>query len=60
MRSGSWNVSSLYRLGSLTLVTVLTKCRLDLVGIQVKWEQGGTEPVGDCTFFMEKQIKIIN
>jgi hypothetical protein len=42
---GSWNVRSLYRAGSLVAVSnELSKYRLGLVGVQVRWEGGGTEP----------------
>jgi hypothetical protein len=45
-----WIVRSLYRAGSL--VTVANK--LDLVGIQVRWDRGGTQPPGECTFVYGK------
>jgi hypothetical protein len=46
MRLGTWNVRSLYRVGSLMTVT------RDLVGVQeAKWEGGGTEPAREYTFF---------
>jgi hypothetical protein len=33
----------------------LAKYKLDLVGVQeVRWEGGGTEPVGEYTFFYGK------
>jgi hypothetical protein len=33
----------------------LLKYKLDLVGVQdVRWEGGGTEPAGECTFFYGK------
>jgi hypothetical protein len=52
MRFGTWNVRSLYRSGSLKTVSgELTKYKLDLVGVQVRWNKGGTEPAGDYTFF---------
>jgi exonuclease III len=43
MRFGTWNVRSLYRIGSLTtVVRELGKYKLDLVGVQeVRWEKGG-------------------
>jgi hypothetical protein len=46
MRFGTWNVWSLYRLGSLTIVVkeLGGKYMVDLVGVQeVRWEKGGTE-----------------
>jgi hypothetical protein len=55
MRLGTWNVRSLYRAGSLVTVSKkLSKYRLDLVGVQVRWEGGGTEPAGEYTFFYGK------
>jgi exonuclease III len=53
MRFGAWNVSSLYRIGSLETVTrEVGKYKLDLVGVQeVRWEKGGTERGEDYTFF---------
>jgi hypothetical protein len=49
MRFCTWNVRSMYRAASLT------KCKLDLVGVQaVRWDGGGTEPAGECTFFCGK------
>jgi hypothetical protein len=53
MRFGTWKVKSLYR--AVTLKTVareLGKYKLDLVGIQVRWEKGGTEKAEDYTFFL--------
>jgi hypothetical protein len=44
IRFGTWNVKSLYKIGSLkTIMRELGKCKLDLVGVQVRWEKGGTE-----------------
>jgi hypothetical protein len=55
MRLGTWNVRSLYRAGSLvTLPKELSKFKLDLVGVQVRLEGGGTEPALDYTFFYGK------
>jgi exonuclease III len=53
MRFGTWNVRSLYRLGSLkTVARRLGKNKLDLVGVQeVRWDKGGTERSEDYTFF---------
>jgi exonuclease III len=53
MRFGTWNVRSLYRIGSLTtVVRELGKYKLDLVGVQeVRWEKGGTAGAEDYTFF---------
>jgi exonuclease III len=53
MRFGTWNIRSLYRIGSLKTVAMeLGKYKLDLVGVQeVRWEKGGTERAEDYTFF---------
>jgi hypothetical protein len=54
MRFGTMNVRSLYRSGPLkTASRELTKYKLDLVGVQVRWDKGGTEPSDDCTFLYE-------
>jgi hypothetical protein len=52
MRFGTWNVRSLYRIGSLkTVARELGECKLDLVGVPVvRWEKGGTEWAEDYTF----------
>jgi hypothetical protein len=57
MRFGMWNVRSLYRAGPLmTASRELARNKLDLVGAQeVRWEGGGTEPVGEYTFFCGKR-----
>jgi hypothetical protein len=53
IRFGTWNVRSLYRIGSLTTVArELGKYKLDLVSVQVvRWEKGGTERAEHYTFF---------
>jgi hypothetical protein len=40
MRFGTWNISSLYRVGAIkSEMGELEKCKLDLVGVQgVRWE----------------------
>jgi hypothetical protein len=55
-RFGTWNVISLYRAVSLMTATKETsKYTLDLVGVQEdRWDTGGTEPPGECTFFYGK------
>jgi hypothetical protein len=52
MRSGTWNIRSLYRAGSLKMVArELGKCKLYLLGTQeVRWEKGGTEQAEDYEF----------
>jgi exonuclease III len=56
MRFGTWNIRSLYRVGSLMTVSrEPSRYRLDLVGVQeVKWEGSGTVPAGEYTFFYGK------
>jgi hypothetical protein len=55
MRFGTWNMRSLYRVGSLmTVLRELPRYRLDLVGVQVGWEGSGTAPAGEYTFFCGK------
>ena len=56
MRTGTWNVRSLYRAGSLTAaVRELTRYKSDLVGVQeVRWDKGGTIRVGHHNFFYGK------
>jgi exonuclease III len=56
MRFGTWNVRSLHRAGSQKTVSrKLARYKLDLVRVQeVRWEGGGTEPVGEYTFLYGK------
>jgi hypothetical protein len=56
MRFGAWNVRSMYRAGSLRVVSEeVSKYKLYLVGVQqVRWDRGGTETAGQYTFFYEK------
>jgi exonuclease III len=53
MRFCTWNVRSLYRIGSLmTVAREMGKYKSYLVGVQeVRWEKGGTERAEDYTFF---------
>jgi hypothetical protein len=52
MRFGTWNIRSLYRTSSLKpIARELGKYKLDLVGVQVRWEEGGTERAEVYTFF---------
>ena len=53
MRFGTWNVRSLYRAGTLGLVTSkIDKYRMDLVGVQeVRWEGSGTLQSRNYTLF---------
>jgi hypothetical protein len=55
MRFGIWTIRSLYRAGSLmTVLRELSRYRLDLVGVQVRFEGSGTAPAGEYTFFCGK------
>jgi hypothetical protein len=56
MRFGTWNVRSLYRVGSIvTAAKELSKYKLQLVGVQeVRWERVDTERTGEYTFFSGK------
>jgi exonuclease III len=62
MKFRTWNVRSLYRIGSLkTVAWELGKYKLDLVGVQeVRWEKGGTERAEDYTFSMDRGMGIIS
>ena len=62
MRFGTSNVRSMYRSGSLTTVArELARYKLDLVGIQVRWDKRGTAIARDYVFFSnEKEMKSIN
>jgi hypothetical protein len=53
MRFGTWNVRSMYRVGSLRAVTEdISKYKLHLVGAYVvRWDGYGTEPAGEYIFF---------
>jgi hypothetical protein len=59
MRYGTWNVRSLYRAGSLMIVSrEPVRYELDLVGVQeVRGEGGGTKLAGEYTFFYGKGNK---
>jgi len=52
----------MYRSGSLTTVArELARYKLDLVGIQVRWDKRGTAIARDYVFFSnEKEMKSIN
>jgi hypothetical protein len=55
LRFGTWNVRSMYRAGLLRVVgEEILKYKLHLVGVQVRWDRGGTEPAGQYTFFYGK------
>ena len=52
-RFETWNVGSLYRAGSLTAAT-RELARLNLVGVQIRSNKGGTVRVGCYNFFYGK------
>jgi hypothetical protein len=56
VRFDTWNVRSLYRAGSVvTVAKGISKCKLDLVGVQeVRWDRGDTEPAGEYIFLYGK------
>jgi hypothetical protein len=55
MRIGNQNVRSMYRAGSLrAIVEEISKYKLDLVRVQVRWDGGGTEPAGEYTLVYGK------
>jgi hypothetical protein len=56
MRFGTWNVSSLYRSGSLTAAArELARFKLDLLGAQqVRWDKGSTWEQEIIHFFYGK------
>jgi hypothetical protein len=55
MRLGTWNSRCIYRADSLKIVVEeISKYKLDLVGVQVRWDRGGMEAAGEYTFFYGK------
>ena len=55
MKLSTWKVRSLYRVGSLIAAArELARYKLDLVGVKVRWDKGGTARAGDYIFFNEK------
>ena len=56
MRTGVWEVRSLYRAGSLKAAArELGRYKLGVVGVQeVSWDKGGTVRAGDFEFFYGK------
>jgi hypothetical protein len=62
MRSGTWNVRSLYRAGShITVVKEISKYKLELVEVQeVRWVGGVTEPAAEYAYSMERGMIIMN
>jgi hypothetical protein len=63
MKTGTWNVRSLYMAGSVKAAArELARYKLDVVGVQeVGWDKGGTVRAGDYDFFSTgKEMKLIN
>jgi exonuclease III len=62
MRFGTWNVRSLYRIGSLkTVARELGKYKLDLMGVQeVRWEKGGLNGQRNVHFSMDRGMEVIS
>jgi hypothetical protein len=61
MRFGTWNIRSLYRIGSLkTVAGELGKYKLDLVGVQVRWEKGALNGQRIIHFSMDRGMGIIS
>jgi hypothetical protein len=56
VRFGAWNVRSPHRADALrTVAKDISKYKLEFVGAQkVRWDKGGTEPVGEYTLFCGK------
>ena len=59
---GTWNVRSLYRVGSLTAAArELARYKLDLVGVQeVRWDKEGTVRAEDVIFCMGREMETIS
>jgi exonuclease III len=57
MRFGTWNVSSLCRVGAIkSALQELEEYKLDLVVVQeVRWDQEGYQMVDNYTFFYRKE-----
>jgi hypothetical protein len=51
----------MYRAGSLRAVgEEISKHKFDLLGVQVRWDGGGTQRAGEYTFLYGKGMKIMN
>jgi hypothetical protein len=60
-RFGTWNVRSLYKIGSLTtLARELGKYKLDFVGVQVRREKGALNGQRIIHFSMDRGMGIIS
>jgi hypothetical protein len=54
-------VTLVYRAGSMTTVArEIPKCKLVLVGAQVRCNKDGTEPAGDTHFSIEMGMRLVN
>jgi hypothetical protein len=52
---GTWNVRSLYSAGSIAAAArELARYKLDLVGVEFRWDKEGTVKAGDYSFFYGK------
>jgi hypothetical protein len=62
MRFDTWNIRSLYRVGSLITVSKeLSRYRLDLVGVQEgRWEGSVTPPEGRTHFSMKRGVRTMD
>jgi hypothetical protein len=61
MKFGMWEVRSLYRAGSLMIVSEgLSNYKIFMGAQEVRWDRGGTEPAGKCTFSVERGMTILN
>jgi len=60
IRYCTWNIRSLYWVDSLTAAArELARCKLDLVGVQLRWDRKVSVREGDyIIFFVEKEKQI--
>jgi hypothetical protein len=60
MRLGTWNVRNPYRSEPLkTVARELAVYRLALVGLQIRWDKGGTQSAEDYIFYGKGDILYI-
>jgi len=56
MRFGTWKVRSLYSAGSVTAAArELARYKMELVGVQIRWDSGGTVRPGGHNFLYGKR-----
>jgi hypothetical protein len=61
MRFGTWNIRRMHRAGSLVRVERgISKYKLNLMGVHVRWDRGGNEPEGEYIYSMERGMRIMN